>query len=63
MDGQQGEFARTQRELKNLILAIEANGIRMRRSGENAKKLNAAIETSKSAGTTAKSIIKVRSDG
>ncbi len=60
MEAQEYEFADTQRDLDKLITTIEANRVRMQRSLETSKKLNAAIESSKSVSARAKSTIKRR---
>jgi hypothetical protein len=49
MEDQGDEVSKTQRDLENLILAIEANRVQMQRGLEKSQKLNAAIESSKSA--------------
>jgi hypothetical protein len=49
MEDQGEEVSTTQRDLENLILSIEANRVQMQRGLEKSEKLNAAIESSKSA--------------
>ena len=57
MAAQGDEISKTQRDIEKLISAIEANRIQMQKGLEKSKKLNAAIESSKSASLRARATI------
>jgi hypothetical protein len=57
MAAQGDEISKTQRDIEKLISAIEANRIQMQKGLEKSKKLNAAIESSKSASLRARATV------